>query len=38
MKPNGNLVADTICRTAEIGLAITGTADAGLLTITEPRQ
>ena len=35
MKPTGNLVADTICRTAEIGLAITGAADAGALTITE---
>ncbi|SPJ40114.1 hypothetical protein CHUV2995_02920 [Corynebacterium diphtheriae subsp. lausannense] len=35
MKPTGNLVADTICRTAEIGLAITGAADAGALTIIE---
>lgn len=35
MKPIGNLVADTICRTAEIGLAITGAADAGPLTIIE---
>ena len=35
MKPTGNLVADTICRTAEIGLAITGAADAGPLTIIE---
>ena len=34
-KPTGNLVADTICRTAEIGLAITGAADAGPLTIIE---
>ena len=33
MKPTGNLVADTICRTAEIGLAITGAADGGPLTI-----
>ena len=37
MKPTGNLVADTICRTAEIGLAITGAADAGALTIIEAR-
>ncbi|MBG9260332.1 ISL3 family transposase, partial [Corynebacterium belfantii] len=35
MKPTGNLVADTIYRTAEIGLAITGAADAGALTIIE---
>ena len=35
MKPNGTLVADTICRTPEIGLAITGAADTGPLTITE---
>uniref|UniRef100_UPI0018EF4C0F transposase family protein n=1 Tax=Corynebacterium belfantii TaxID=2014537 RepID=UPI0018EF4C0F len=35
VKPTGNLVADTICRTAEIGLAITGAADAGALTIIE---
>ncbi|MBG9245148.1 ISL3 family transposase, partial [Corynebacterium belfantii] len=35
MKPTGNLVADTICRTTENGLAITGTADAGALTIIE---
>ncbi|MBG9350746.1 transposase family protein, partial [Corynebacterium belfantii] len=35
MKPTGNLVADTICHTAENGLAITGAADAGALTIIE---
>uniref|UniRef100_UPI0018F049EC transposase family protein n=1 Tax=Corynebacterium belfantii TaxID=2014537 RepID=UPI0018F049EC len=35
VKPTGNLVADTIYRTAEIGLAITGAADAGALTIIE---
>lgn len=35
MKPAGHLVADTICRTAEIGLAITGAADVGPLTIIE---
>lgn len=35
MKPTGNLVADTICRTAEIGFAITGAADAGSLTTIE---
>ena len=37
MKPTGDLVADTICRTAEIGLAITGAADAGPLTIIEAK-
>lgn len=35
MKPTGNLVADTICRTAEIGLTITGAADAGTITIID---
>ena len=33
MNPTGNLVADTICRTAEIGLTITDAADVGALTI-----
>ncbi len=33
--PTGNLVADTICRTAEIGLTITGAADAGNITIID---
>ena len=36
MQPSGNLVADTICRTAEIGLTITGAADAGTLTGSDP--
>ena len=35
MQPTGNLVADTICRTAEIGLTITGAADAGSITIID---
>ncbi|WP_080792432.1 ISL3 family transposase [Corynebacterium pacaense] len=35
MQPSGNLVADTICRTAEIGLTITGAADAGNITIID---
>lgn len=35
MQPSGNLVADTICRTAEIGLTITDAADAGTLTIID---
>ena len=35
MHTTGNLVADTICRTAEIGLTITGAADAGTLTIID---
>lgn len=33
MHPTGNLVADTICRTAELGLTITDAADAGPFTI-----
>ena len=33
MHPTGNLVADTICRTAELGLTMTDAADAGTLTI-----
>lgn len=33
--PCGNLVADTICRTAEIGLTITAAADAGTFTIID---
>lgn len=33
--PSGNLVADTICRTAEIGLTITAAADAGTFTIID---
>ena len=35
MQTTGNLVADTICRTAEIGLTITGAADAGTITIID---
>ena len=36
MQPTtGNLVADTICRTAEIGLTITGAADAGNITVID---
>ena len=35
MQPGGNLVADLICRTAEIGLTITGAADAGNITIID---
>lgn len=35
MQPSCNLVADTICRTAEIGLTFTGAADAGALTIID---
>lgn len=33
MHPTGNLVADTICRTAELGLTITSAADAGTVTV-----
>ena len=35
MQRSGNLVTDTICRTAEIGLTITGAADAGNITIID---
>ena len=35
MQPSGNLVADTICRTAEICLTITGASDAGTFTIID---
>ena len=35
MHTTGNLVADTICRTAEIGLTITDAADAGLFTAID---
>lgn len=35
MQPRGNLVADPICRTADFGLTITGTADAGTCTIID---
>lgn len=35
MKLTGNVVADTICRTAELGLSITGAADAGDFTVIE---
>ena len=35
MRPSGNLVADTICRTAEIGVTITAAADAGTFTIID---
>ncbi|QRP70653.1 hypothetical protein I6J21_00245 [Corynebacterium glucuronolyticum] len=35
MKPSGNLIADTICRTAELGLMITGAADGGDVTIID---
>ncbi|MGP5250849.1 transposase family protein, partial [Corynebacterium variabile] len=33
MHPTGNLVTDTICRTAELGLTITDAAYAGTLTV-----
>ena len=35
MHTTGNLVADTICRTAEIGLTITDAADAGTVTVID---
>lgn len=33
MHNTGNITADTICRTVELGLTITGAADAGDVTI-----
>lgn len=35
MKSTGNIIADTICRTAELGLTITGASDAGDYTLIE---
>lgn len=35
MKLTGNVVADTICRIAKLGLSITGAADAGDFTVIE---
>ena len=35
MDSTSNVVADTICRTAELGLAITGAMDAGDFTFIE---
>ena len=35
MQPGGNLVADTIWRTAEVGVTITAAADAGTFTIID---
>ncbi|MDN6324663.1 MAG: transposase family protein, partial [Corynebacterium sp.] len=35
MHTTGNLVADTICRTAEIGLTITGAADVAPVTVDD---
>lgn len=37
MQPTFNLVADTICRTAELGLTITNAADAGEFTVIHAR-
>ncbi|MGV3113554.1 ISL3 family transposase, partial [Corynebacterium freneyi] len=37
MQPTFNLVADTICRTAELGLTITDAADAGEFTVISAR-
>lgn len=37
MQPSGNLVADPICRTAELGLTITDAADAGEFTVIDAR-
>lgn len=35
MHSTGNIIADTICRTAELGLSITGAVDAGEHTLIE---
>ncbi|MFS0498565.1 ISL3 family transposase, partial [Corynebacterium striatum] len=35
MQPNGNVIVDTICRTAELGVTITGAAEHGDVTVIE---
>lgn len=35
MNPSGNLIADTICRTAWLGLMITNATDGGDVTIID---
>jgi hypothetical protein len=36
VRPTGNFVADTICRTAELGLTITGAADTLTVINADP--
>ncbi len=38
MQPNGNVIVDTICRTAELGVTITGAAEHGDVTGLEPGE
>ncbi|HAT6418010.1 TPA: transposase, partial [Corynebacterium striatum] len=35
VQPNGNVIVDTICRTAELGVTITGAAEHGDVTVIE---
>ena len=35
MQPNGNTIVDTSCRTAELGVTITGAAENGDVTVIE---
>ena len=35
MQPNGSFIVDTICRTAELGVTITGAAENGDVTVIE---
>ncbi|MDD7586012.1 MAG: hypothetical protein SPK00_05830 [Corynebacterium glucuronolyticum] len=35
MRPNGNVIIDTICHTAELGVTITGAAENGDVTVIE---
>ena len=35
MQPNGNVIVDTVCRTAELGATITGATENGNVTTIE---
>ncbi|MDU7600520.1 MAG: transposase family protein, partial [Corynebacterium sp.] len=35
MQPNGSVIVDTICRTAKLGVTITGAAENGDVTVIE---
>ena len=35
MQPNGNVIVDTICRTAKLGTTITGATENGDVTVIE---
>ncbi|MFS0418526.1 hypothetical protein ACL1BA_13045 [Corynebacterium striatum] len=36
MQPNGNVIVDTICRTAKLGTTITGATENGDVTVKRP--